>query len=136
MPLTSAHLREMADRLDAEEAEAQRELADAETAEERTAIRAEIDELKRRNAELEQRIAAGASSSNSSDADEGDEEEGDEEEGDDELDQARTRRRTRAGRKRGQVYQDSPGEPGYVYQGDDEPDRVPLDEEPDEEETA
>ena len=35
-------------------------------------------------------------------------------------------KRTRPGRKRGQVYQDEPGGPGYVYDGDDEPDEVEL----------
>lgn len=35
-------------------------------------------------------------------------------------------KRTRPGRKRGHVYQDGPGEPGYVYDGDDEPDEVEL----------
>lgn len=39
-------------------------------------------------------------------------------------------RRTRPGRKRGQVYQDKPGEPGYVWDGDDEPDEVELEDDP------
>jgi hypothetical protein len=34
----------------------------------------------------------------------------------------------RRGRKRGRVYQDGKGEPGYVFHGDDEPDLVPVEE--------
>lgn len=34
----------------------------------------------------------------------------------------------RRGRKRGQVYQDAPGELAYVYDGEDEPDLVPVEE--------
>lgn len=46
--------------------------------------------------------------------------------------QSERKPKMRRGRKRGMVYQDRPGEPGYVFQGDDEPDLVPVEEEQEE----
>lgn len=118
--LDSARLRKLADELDAEEAAAKVELAQAETQEERDAIRAEIDELKAKNAELEQRLGHGEPppppAPHDTDDDEG------------EDDETETGPKMRKGRKHGQLYQERPGEPGYVYQGEDEPDLVPIEE--------
>ncbi len=116
--LSSAHLRELADRLDADEAEERRNLEQAETVEERNAIRDRIAALEARNEELEKRLAGAAA------PDDEPEDEPDDEPEDEPEDKPKMRR----GRKRGQVYQDKPGEAGYVYQGDDEPDLVPVEE--------
>lgn len=126
MPLTAAHLRALADQLDQEEADAKAKLEQAETAEEREAIRKEIadlrDELakvKEERAELDRVEDESAGEGNDSESDSGDSDEVGE----------RRKRKTRPGRKRGQLYQDAPGEAGYIYDGEDEPDEVEIDEE-------
>lgn len=120
--LDSARLRKLADELDAEEAEQKRELADAETKEERDAIGARIAKLEELNAELTQKLAGGSEppppAPNDSDGPPAD--------GD--VEETTDRPRMRRGRKHGQIYQDAPGEPGVVWSGDDEPDLVPLDD--------
>lgn len=120
MPLSSAHLRRLADELDAEERAERQELAEAETAEERAEIRDRIAKLEARNEELERQLAGRETPEPA----EPEEPEPDEDEDEPEAAKPRMRR----GRKRGQVYQDRKGEPGYVFQGDDEPDLVPVEE--------
>lgn len=115
--LDAARLRALADELDAEEAAAKRELEDAESRTEREKLEATIAELQAKQTELEQRIADGDPPAPPTtvvdDTDDG---------------VIPTTKKTRKGRKHGQIYQDSPGEPGYVYQGEDEPDIVVIEE--------
>lgn len=119
MPLSSAHLRRLADELDAEEKAEKQELAQAETAEERAEIRDRLEKLEARNAELETQLADR----------EAPEPEPDEDEPEPDEDPAEKKPKMRRGRRRGQLYQDRPGEAGYVYQGEDEPDLVPVEQE-------
>lgn len=121
MPLSSDHLRRLADEIDAEERTERQELAEAETAEERAEIRARLEQLEARNAELERQLAGREQEPEpEQDEDDGGEDDGEEEE---------RKPKMRRGRKHGQVYQDRKGEPGYVYHGEDEPDLVPVEEE-------
>lgn len=121
--LDSARLRKLADELDAEEAEQKRELADAETKEERDEISARIEKLEALNAELTQKLAGGSEPPPPAPSDT------DKPPGEDDVEETTDRPRMRRGRKRGQVYQEKPGEPGVVWSGEDEPDLVPLDDE-------
>lgn len=120
--LSAAHLRKLADELDAEEADAKRELADADSEAERQKLRDEIAELRQSQADLQARLdAAGSPPPPSPPEDDVDEVDDD--------DEGKPRKHYRAGRKRGQVYQEEPNAPGVIWQGDDEPDRVEIDEE-------
>ena len=112
--LDAARLRALADELDAEEAAAQRELEDAESKTEREKLEATIAELQTKQAELEERLKRGDPPPPAV--------------GEEEEPEAETKPRTRKGRKNGQVYQDKPGESAYVYQGEDEPDIVVIEE--------
>jgi hypothetical protein len=116
--LDAARLRALADELDAEETATRRELEDAETRSERERLQATIDELQAKQAKLEERLAARDEPPPPAPHDDDD----------DEVEETTAAKpQTRKGRKRGQLYQDKPGEPGYVYQGEDEPDIVQLD---------
>ncbi len=123
MPFGPQHLRKLADDLEAEEAAAQAELADAETSEERAAIRAELAELREANEELRKQIAAGAAPA--ADPPASDDAAG-EDGGEDEDDAPKPK--MRRGRKNGNVYTGEDGL-GYVYQGEDEDDMVPVEDE-------
>ncbi len=120
MPLSSEHLRRLADELDAEEAAQRQELADAETAGERSEIRERLERLEARNQELEAQLAERGTP-------EPEPEPAEPEPDEDETAEAKPK--MRRGRKHGQVYQDRPGEAGYVFQGSDEPDLVPVGDE-------
>lgn len=121
--LDSARLRKLADELDEEEAAAKRELADAETKEERDEIKERLAKLEDENAELTQRLAGGSEPPPPAPSDT------DTPPGDGDVEETTDRPRMRRGRKRGQIYQDKPGDPGVVWSGDDEPDLVPLEDE-------
>jgi hypothetical protein len=114
MPLDSARLRKLADELEAEELEAEREKRDAETTAEKEKAEQRIEALEQQLAELKTQREA------EPEPEPDDDETGTEDE---------ARPKMRRGRKRGQVYQDRKGEPGYVYQGEDEPDLVPVEDE-------
>lgn len=122
MPLTAAHLRELADRLEAEEEQARKELEEAETATEREQARKELEEAKAELAELREQIkqarADGDGKKPKAPAPAKPDDEDDEE----------RKPKMRKGRKRGQFYEDANGV-GYVWQGEDEDDLVPVDEE-------
>lgn len=119
--LSAAHLRKLADELDAEEAAAKVELAQADSEAERQQLRDEIENLKQQHADLQAKLDAAGSPPPppppEDDADEPDDDEG------------APRKHYRPGRKRGQVYQEEAGGAGVIWQGDDEPDRVEIDEE-------
>jgi hypothetical protein len=123
VPLDAAWFQARADELRTEEEAARRELEDASSAEERTAIRGELDEIRAERDELRARVEAleGARPPAPATTDETavDDDDGEEES---------KKPKMRKGRKHGQVYQDRPGEPGYVYQGADEADLVPVEE--------
>lgn len=121
--LDSARLRKLADELDEEEADAKRELADAETKEERDEIKERLAKLETENAELTQRLAGSSEPPPPAPSDT------DAPTGDDDVEETTDKPRMRRGRKRGQIYQDKPGDPGVVWSGDDEPDLVPLENE-------
>ena len=128
--LDAARLRALADELDAEEAEARRELEQAETEQEREAARSELAELRAEIAALKEQLARRAEGPHSETEAEADPEpEG-------EPDEVTRRRRTRPGRKRGMVYLNDETGLGEVYGGEDEPDRVPLEDEPEDEAEA
>ena len=120
--LDATRLRALADELEREEAEARREAEDAETRTAREQAEARVAELEQKIAALEQKLADGPGTPPPP-ATTGTEEEEQEEEGEEEP-----KPKMRKGRKRGQVYQNGPGEPGYVWQGEDEPDLVPVEE--------
>lgn len=115
--LSPTHLRELADRLEAEETEEKAKLADAETAEERSEIRTRLETLEKRNASLEAQIRARG------------EEPGSESENDGGEEDEEARPKMRKGRKQGMVYTNPETGMGEVYSGEDEPDLVPVEEE-------
>jgi len=118
MPLTAAHLRKLADELEAEEQEAERKLRETEDEKEKRELRERLEALEARERQVEEALK--------------------ETEDQEEVEPQSLRvvdepgkepkKKTRPGRKRGQVYQDKPGEPGYVWDGDDEPDEVEIDD--------
>lgn len=121
--LDPARLRKLADELEEEEAALQREAASAKDAEDREAARSELEQLREEIADLKDQLAQAATrphTETETEADPGHE---------GEPDEVRRRRRTRPGRKRGMVYLDDKTGLGVVYGGEDEPDRVPLDDE-------
>ena len=125
--LDSARLRKWADELDADEradreraieeriAELERERANGSSSSSSSDAQATIAELRQRLDALEaaddRDPESSSSSSSSSSSDDGG---------------APPTPKTRPGRKRGMVYAGADGM-GYVYDGDDEPDEVPLD---------
>lgn len=123
MPLDSAWFQARADELRAEEEATQREIAQAETADEREKLRAELDELRTSHAEVmeELRQLRGSGGPPPPPPDPSPNPEGDPD-----PDPAKL---YRPGRKHGQLYQEEDGGPGVIWQGDDEPDRVEVDEE-------
>lgn len=122
MPLDSAWFQARADELRAEEEAAQREKRDADTAAEREAADARIAKLESELAELREQAASPPPPAAESGPD------GEEDDDEDEEGEGERKPRMRKGRKHGQVYQDERGGMGYVYQGEDEPDLVPADE--------
>lgn len=123
MPVEAEDIAEMLARVQAREEKAKRELEDAETKTERQEIRERIEALEARNAELEVQLAAASKTAERPDVEDDSDDDGDSDS------EAERKPRMRKGRKHGNVYQDTPGGVGYVYQGDDEPDLVPVDEE-------
>jgi hypothetical protein len=122
MPIEIDDLRELIEKVEKREADARAELADAETAEERQQIRARIDALEARNAEMEKLLAG---------HDEPEPEVETEPEPEPEEPEAR---RTRPGRRSGAAYMWTVDDDGNrveldipsVYSGADEPDEVEL----------
>lgn len=121
--LDATRLRALADELEREEAEAKREAEDAETRAEREKAEKRVAELEAKIATLEQRLAGGDAppAADPAAADDPDPDAADDPD-------PEPKPKMRKGRKRGMTYQDAPGEPAYVWQQDDEPDLVPVDD--------
>ena len=115
MPLTAKHLRDLADLLEKEETEAQRELELTEDKQEREQLRKDLEELRAKQEQTAEQLER-------SEVPEPEPEP--EPEPDEEEDEVGAKRRTRPGRKSGRLYQDERGGPGYIHTGPDEPDRV------------
>jgi hypothetical protein len=132
MPLTAEDLEELAAKIREREAKIERELADAESKTERDELLARLEKLEAREQELEAELADAGPSGGVGDQGGG----GAESAADDDDDAPVRKARTRPGRKRGQIYQDEPGGAGRIWDKDDEPDRVPIDDDDGESEAA
>lgn len=118
MPLTSKHLRDLADALDAEETETQAALDQAEAAkasEERIAqLEAKLEELAAKKEQVEDDAESL--------------ENADEPKAGPRAVPDAPKKNTRPGRKRGEMYEDDETGDAYVWDQDDEADQVKIEE--------